>query len=554
MALAAGGVALSQKWKAEEQTRLAVAQRQEAELQREEADRQRAEAERQREEAENQFRRAEEERLASTAARLEASEQRGVAEEQARLAAEKDRLAREKELEALAQREAATRSQEEAAEAQRMAEAARLRAEQEEKEAEAALAQAAEASAESERLRLLDKAEAVAVLTTSMTDPSRREESALLAVAAYRLTQRHDGDAWSSQGHDALRLAYQRLSPERGSLLRTHRAEIRSLIVVDDGAGLAFGDERGDLQILDLRTPWEEPREIGSFRGGVRALAWRPKVRWLVAGGKNGAVRLWDLDKPEDDKVLRSTGPTVQSLVFFPGGRKLAAGDAEGGVRIFEVGPNAPQDLALPRSDAGDAQVSALTVHPNGNVLAAADRGQGIVLWSLSQLDAPPRVLDHDVDVSSVDFSPDGLFLAAGSGSGTLWLFSLDTDGMPRGEEPQALFGHRRRIVDLKFHPRRNVLASAGLDGDLRLWDVGRGDLPSLVLASQGSPVRATAFTQDGKLLISSNEDRSVHLWTTSSEPIAQAICDLVERDLTPKEWGEHLGDFPYETTCPESG
>jgi hypothetical protein len=553
LALVASGFAWAQMLEAEEQSRVAVFQRQEAERQYEEAERQRAEAK-------NQFQRAEEESQASDVARRESVANRSLAEEQTRfaetqaqVAEEQTRRAEEKELEVLAQRQVAARSQEETLAAQQETEAERQRAEKGEEQAKTEKARADATAAENERLQLLAKAEAVAVLATSMTKASHHQVAALLAVAAHQLTQRHGGDPWSSQGHNALRLALRRLHP---SLLLTHRSVARSLAVVDDGDKLAFGDERGALQLIDLQQPSATPRVLGSFRGGVRALAWRPKGRLLVAGGRNGAVRLWDLDEADDeDKTLRSVGAAVEALVFFPDGKKIAAGDAKGGVRVWEIGAAQPTDLSLPSSslpgsDGDDVQVSALAVHPNGDVLAAASRGQGVLLFQTGQLSEPPRLLAHDVDVDTIDFSADGLFLAAGSGSGTVWLWKLDASGEPRGEEPQALPGPRSRISNVKFHPRRSVLASAGHNGNVRLWDVERPALPPLVLADRGARVWSAAFTPDGKRLISTREDRSIHLGSTTSGALVEAICQTVSRQLTPAEWSEYLPDFAYDKVC----
>jgi hypothetical protein len=55
--------------------------------------------------------------------------------------------------------------------------------------------------------------------------------------------------------------------------------------------------------------------------------------------------------------------------------------------------------------------------------------------------------------------------------------------------------------------------------------------------------------------LVSGGADRSVHVWPTRPEPLAEAICEHATRNLTADEWSEFLpDDITYEATCPEVG
>ena len=57
-------------------------------------------------------------------------------------------------------------------------------------------------------------------------------------------------------------------------------------------------------------------------------------------------------------------------------------------------------------------------------------------------------------------------------------------------------------------------------------------------------------FTDDGKL-VASLSDKTIHLWESSSENLAEMICKIVRRDMTPVEWNNCVGtEVPYEKTC----
>jgi WD40 repeat protein len=113
-----------------------------------------------------------------------------------------------------------------------------------------------------------------------------------------------------------------------------------------------------------------------------------------------------------------------------------------------------------------------------------------------------------------VAFFPDGKTLAAGFVQPSL--VDVGTGQVTTGHEL-----HRGDILSLALSADGTILASAGMDRDIILWDVARSrELARFVHAA---PVRGVAFSPDGRTLASASEDRTVKLWDVSRRP---------ERDL----------------------
>jgi len=88
--------------------------------------------------------------------------------------------------------------------------------------------------------------------------------------------------------------------------------------------------------------------------------------------------------------------------------------------------------------------------------------------------------------VCSLDFSPDGRILAAGTWNGPVRLWQVADGTLLR-----TLNGHTAGVVSVAFSPDGMTLASASLDGTTRLWKISSGVLvhklenPSVIIHNQ---------------------------------------------------------------------
>lgn len=120
----------------------------------------------------------------------------------------------------------------------------------------------------------------------------------------------------------------------------------------------------------------------------------------------------------------------------------------------------------------------------------------------------------HADSVRSVAFSRDGKTLASGSFDKTAKLWNVDS-----GELLGTLRGHgnahpaggnlRPGINRVAFTPDGTILATAGLDGTVKLWDVAtKKELRTL--RGHSNRVLSVAIAPDGKTLASASEDHSI--------------------------------------------
>jgi WD40 repeat protein len=152
------------------------------------------------------------------------------------------------------------------------------------------------------------------------------------------------------------------------------------------------------------------------------------------------------------------------------------------------------------RDFASNELITALAWSPDGSRLAVA-AGQQIHWLDGSSL-KEIRLLSIGAFSRSLSFSPDGVWLAAGSQDGLVRLWRTQTLDQPASslDPVYNLPAHKKGVNQVAFDPAQPLLASGGNDAVTRIWDLNSGKQVNQIVGGTFA-VPGLAFSPDGVFL-----------------------------------------------------
>lgn len=368
----------------------------------------------------------------------------------------------------------------------------------------------------------------------------------------------HGGQVWDATAangqvatvSEAGTIAFERpfdSTPAIGRLLHDRWAErdLREVEVAEiDGAETVVVTRHNNLVVLSE----DGDVELSSDGATIVGLAIDDKrgIAYTAHGDKGGTITEWDL-RSHRHTTARSIGLTPAAIAISPDGAILAAiGTAPqsdtGEVRFVALEENAVAPATLDGLDAWAARSVAFTLDGDTIVVAGRPTDGALYAWpSLEPINNNPLATYFGLGVS---VGAEGA-IVIGSDRQTIDILDRATGSL------QSLPGPGSTVNATAVRTRQPAIAAGSGDTYVRLFDNGERQAPwGPRLVGHSSPIIDMAFSPDGAKLYSLSTNEVIE-WNLDSTTWPRLACDIVDGDLTEKEWRAVIGpSIDYVGAC----
>lgn len=291
-------------------------------------------------------------------------------------------------------------------------------------------------------------------------------------------------------------------------------------------------------------------KTIEAGANAIRVVAFSPNGQIIATGGLDPEVRFF---QASDLKLISTVKlPGVVKAIAFAKDQLVAVGTEDGSIQMLQIPFSQGQPLA---PDFGNVVQTfnlgsipnAISFSKEGKVLFSADAAGNFSEWKIAG-DAPQKSFAHPNFVDAVAFDPKGLLLATGCHDGKVRLFDI-----AKGNVVKEIDAHTKAepspVYSVLWANDGKRLISCSMQGSIKAWDVPGGNMAYEIKAYKEKEadnghkegVFSLAISPDQTILATAGGDRVIKLWNLQD---GKFIRNLVNKGLpnSDKEPASHQG------------
>jgi WD40 repeat protein len=299
-----------------------------------------------------------------------------------------------------------------------------------------------------------------------------------------------------------------------------------------DSTVLAGGGSGGDeihvviwqLQDDKVIRHWKWPKGRDPH-SDVEALEFSPDDKRLaVAVFRQSLAHLWDVE--QDAKLAEMKHPQIYGLSFSADGKTLLTAGWDSIVRLWD-GETGDLQRQLEVKDAvqknNDLRMYTVCCSPNGDEFATVHMDNYVRIWRMDDLKQRSEFEAPGVTYGTMNYSPDGLWLAIGGSDGSVSVWNPIN-----GAKVWDVRSHKHYVYTVNFGRDSRTVFSGGEDGVCYLWNLKRDNKPPNELSQLWEELSGedSAIAFQAMFSLAERSDEAIALIGEQLRPV-KSIADL---------------------------
>ncbi|XP_069491780.1 periodic tryptophan protein 2 homolog isoform X2 [Ambystoma mexicanum] len=317
---------------------------------------------------------------------------------------------------------------------------------------------------------------------------------------------------------------------------------IASISMNRTGDWIAFGcSGLGQLLVWEWQSESYVLKQQGHFNNMV-SLAYSPDGQYLVTGGDDGKVKVWNTSSGFCFVTFTEHTSSVTAATFTSTGFVIVSASLDGTVRAFDLHRYRNfRTFTSPRP----SQFSCLAVDSSGEIVCAGSQDSfEVFVWSMQTGRLLDVLVGHEAPISSLSFSPVQTILATGSWDKSVRLWDMSDSW--KTKETLLL---NSDVLAVTYRPDGKELAVATLDGQISFWDpqnavqtgsiegrhdlqMGRKEMDKITAkqAAKGKSFNTLCYSADGQSLLAGGASKFVCIYHVEEQILVKKFeisCNL---------------------------